>query len=417
LTLAAVPASYPVRVSADNRFILYVNGHRVGDGPARGDLAHWRYERFDLAPLLQPGKNLITATVWNFGVYAPLAQISDRTAFLLESEAKRSGFHQHARGLAGRGRAGPAPAAARRQRLLGVHGRGTGEEIDGARYDWSWNAFGCWTSLGSCRLADPREHLSDGEQGALAGCDRRQHLGAGSGCAAGDGVCADQSRQNHQTTYRVDSPIDLTGSQSRSGFQEAPVTVPGRKPRSSAPRPQDPDHRLSALTVSGGKGAKIRLTYAEALYDKDQHKGDRDEIGDRKALGLTDSFLPDGGAHRVFEPLWWRTWRYLDLDIETGSEPLTLESLTANFTAYPFEERASFNSGDPSWTRSGRSVGAPPGSTPTKPTWTRPTTSSSSTWATPASRRSSPTPWPATTGWPGRRFAAFDQSRTRTASR
>jgi hypothetical protein len=46
------------------------------------------------------------------------------------------------------------------------------------------------------------------------------------------------------------------------------------------------------LTVSGGKGAKIVLTYAEALYDKDQHKGDRDEVADRKALGLTDSFPP-----------------------------------------------------------------------------------------------------------------------------
>jgi alpha-L-rhamnosidase len=55
LTLDAVPANYIVRVSADNRFILFVNGTRVGDGPARGDLAHWRYERFDLAPLLKPG--------------------------------------------------------------------------------------------------------------------------------------------------------------------------------------------------------------------------------------------------------------------------------------------------------------------------------------------------------------------------
>ena len=46
-------------------------------------------------------------------------------------------------------------------------------------------------------------------------------------------------------------------------------------------------------------------------------------------------------------PLWWRTWRYLDLDITTGSEPLTLESLKAYFTAYPFEERATFESADP----------------------------------------------------------------------
>jgi len=38
LDINPVPASYVVRVSADNRFILYVNGHRVGEGPARGDL-------------------------------------------------------------------------------------------------------------------------------------------------------------------------------------------------------------------------------------------------------------------------------------------------------------------------------------------------------------------------------------------
>ena len=87
LALSSAPATYIVRVSADNRFILYVNGKRAGDGPARGDLGHWRYEKFDLAPLLKPGDNLITATVWNWGIYAPVAQMSDRTAFLLESEA------------------------------------------------------------------------------------------------------------------------------------------------------------------------------------------------------------------------------------------------------------------------------------------------------------------------------------------
>ena len=79
---------YLVHVSADNRFVLYVNGHRVGDGPARGDLAHWRYETFDLAPYLSAGTNLVTATVWNFGIYAPTAQITDRTAFLLQGRGR-----------------------------------------------------------------------------------------------------------------------------------------------------------------------------------------------------------------------------------------------------------------------------------------------------------------------------------------
>jgi alpha-L-rhamnosidase len=56
LALPAVPATYVVRVSADNRFILYVNGKRVGDGPARGDLTHWRYEKFDIAPFFSPDR-------------------------------------------------------------------------------------------------------------------------------------------------------------------------------------------------------------------------------------------------------------------------------------------------------------------------------------------------------------------------
>src|SRR5271154_4738432 len=80
LELATKPAKYVVHVSADNRFVLFVNGHRVGDGPARGDLAHWRYETFDLAQYLVPGTNLVTATVWNYGIYAPVAQITDRIA-------------------------------------------------------------------------------------------------------------------------------------------------------------------------------------------------------------------------------------------------------------------------------------------------------------------------------------------------
>ena len=46
--LASKPYKFIVHVSADNRFILFVNGKRMGEGPARGDLAHWRYETVDL---------------------------------------------------------------------------------------------------------------------------------------------------------------------------------------------------------------------------------------------------------------------------------------------------------------------------------------------------------------------------------
>ena len=87
LNIASLPAHYWVHVSADNQFLLHVNGKFAGEGPARGDLFHWRFETIDLAPLLHPGNNTLAAIVWNFGTMAPIAQMSSRTGFLLQGDA------------------------------------------------------------------------------------------------------------------------------------------------------------------------------------------------------------------------------------------------------------------------------------------------------------------------------------------
>jgi hypothetical protein len=360
LTLAAVPASYPVRVSADNRFILFVNGHRVGDGPARGDLTHWRYERFDLAPLLKPGQNLITATVWNFGVYAPIAQMTDRTAFLLESETTGDSSISTPSGWLVEIESGQRPLPRVVNGFWEYMASGTGEELDGAQFDWNWN--------------DP---ASDGQKWVPVASPIRESIyetvnKAHSADTTGDnpwGLVPDtlppmefaptEAGKVVRTDFPASHPTPIL-----MGEENAFITVQsGKSDYDSFPSqavevgPHRHIHLLldrktlttayPRLTVSGGKGTRITLTYAEALYDKDMHKGDRDEVGVRRAIGISDSFLPDGGAHRTFDPLWWRTWRYLDLDIQTAGEPLMLESLTANFTAYPFEERASLNTGDP----------------------------------------------------------------------
>jgi alpha-L-rhamnosidase len=339
LTLAAVPASYVVRVSADNRFILFVNGQRVGEGPARGDLTHWRYERFDLAPLLKAGENVITSTVWNFGVFAPVAQMTDRTAFLLESEAEGEQSISTPKGWMVEPEAGQGALPRGAGGLDEYMASGPGEEFDAARYDWNWNskeAGAGWVVAGTAI----RESIFEGTNGA--------HSADTTGDNAW-GLVPDElpamafSPTSPGAIVRLD---DIAAEQpGLKAFPEAGTTLPAaghfhimldRKTLTTA---------YPMLTVSGGKGAKIMLTYAEALYDKERHKGDRDEVGNRTAIGITDRFLPDGGQHRTFEPLWWRTWRYLDLDIETAAEPLKLEGMTAEFTAYPFEERATFKSG------------------------------------------------------------------------
>ena len=67
------------------------------------------------------------------------------------------------------------------------------------------------------------------------------------------------------------------------------------------------------IVVSGGRDARVRVTYAEALFDADRRKGDRNQIAGKEIVGVTDEFIADGGANRRFEPLWFRTWRFLEL--------------------------------------------------------------------------------------------------------
>jgi hypothetical protein len=359
LDLAAVPDRYPVRVSADNRFILYVNGHRVGDGPARGDLTHWRYERFDLAPLLQPGPNLIAATVWNFGVYAPIAQMTDRTAFLLESEETGAASISTPAGWQVEVESGQRPLPRVANGFMEYMASGPGEELNAALFDWNWQnpaaRAGAWVEAASAvresiysgtNRAHSADTTGDNPWGLVP--DELPAMEYTS-TSAGEIVRID-SQSDHPTQYHYIKTKDAAPAQTEFSPGRSPALPITVYQGSRIHLLLDRDTLTTAyprLTVSGGKGARITMTYAEALYDKDQHKGDRDEIADRTAIGLTDSFLPDGGAHRSFEPLWWRTWRYLDLDIQTAGEPLTLESLTASFTAYPFAERAKLTTGDP----------------------------------------------------------------------
>src|SRR5690606_17611603 len=84
--VASQPSSFTIHVTGDMRYQLFVNGERVVWGPARGDLFHWRYETVNIARWLKPGSNTLAAVVWNDGEHAAIAQISNRTAFLVQGD-------------------------------------------------------------------------------------------------------------------------------------------------------------------------------------------------------------------------------------------------------------------------------------------------------------------------------------------
>lgn len=62
-----VPERVPARITADARYVLYVNGRTVGRGPIRSQPRRLHYDLFDLAPYLQLGENVVAIYVVYYG--------------------------------------------------------------------------------------------------------------------------------------------------------------------------------------------------------------------------------------------------------------------------------------------------------------------------------------------------------------
>jgi alpha-L-rhamnosidase len=325
-----VPEHFVVDVSADNRFILCVNQREIGRGPARSDLAHWKYETYDLAPFLHPGRNEIAATVWSFGV-TTVAQISDRTAFLLRGQSDAESFADTGNSWEVEEDKGvqllPTPQDIGRFYYVAE----PPERIDGALLDWGWNDAA--SSRGKWEKAVPIGNAS--LRGAILQNNNWQLMPS----------LLPAMQMELTPVGRV---VRTSGVEPPTGFPGAGFEIPAHATVSLL---VDQSHLTTAfpeLTVSGGAKSTIRLTYAEALVDSKGEKGNRNEIAGKHIVGIYDEFLPDGSQGRRFMPLTWRTWRYVQLDVSTADQPLRIENLRSWFSAFPFEERARFESDDPS---------------------------------------------------------------------
>ena len=228
--------------------------------------------------------NLITATVWNFGVYAPIAQISDRTAFLLESEAAGPAGISTPKGWMVEEEPGHRPSIAQPSPCKTYFASGPGEEIDASKYDWNWKS--ATTGPNWVPAASPMRD-------SIFGGVNHAH----SADTTGDNPWGLIPDELPHMEYRATQPgklcVDEVSAHPLSILMEKRRQSQSKIIRRYAKFPAEPCKSQSIhihllldrktlttaypeLTVSGGKGAHIVLTYSEALYDKAGHKGDRD---------------------------------------------------------------------------------------------------------------------------------------------
>jgi hypothetical protein len=357
-----------VDLSADSRYLFFCNGTFVGRGPAKGDVNHHFYDTFKLTPHLRRGRNVLAAIVLDMSRVAhrpallgpPCSVMTYTGGFVLEGALKTK----------------------------------SGKVLDDLRTDASW------------RVAVDQAHRFQNEnttfEGYLGYFEHRVSalIPAGWNTAKFD----DSSWQPAHILFKAELLENRRDPASPYGLM--PRMIPMLEEGEPAPFPDayvngggeispawrallagkksltlKPGEKVDLvldmgvlttafphLAVRGGTGSTVRLTYAEALRLRWDTPGAK-LLGKKQSLANLASVFADestgwtfdrrgqvtgwcdiwepSGRDEIFEPLHWRAFRYVGLQITVGKKPLTLRAVQQRFTAYPYRVKAKFQSSDP----------------------------------------------------------------------
>ncbi len=348
-------ATVRLHVSADERYQLWLDGEPFGRGPERSDIENWAFESYDLP--LDAGQHTLVARVWAQGEEAPYAQFSLKSGFFCApDEAEWVAL------------VGTGVAPWQSQILdgyefidkLAAWGTGDNLKIDGARFHWGFEVGGgdgwkdCAKGLVGLN-ASATEHFV--AQHLLRPATLPPMLDQLVPAGRVRHVSAPDSSATALIPIRA---VDNLGSETAnwqtlfSGEHE--LEVPPHSRRRVLLDLENYFCAYPEVRVSGGAGSQIRVHWQEALFEElwKIDKGNRDEIEGKLFTtarsdkdGVGDIFLPDGGANRRFDTLWWQCGRYVEVLVETGEEALSIQSIRFHETRYPMEMESRFASSNP----------------------------------------------------------------------
>lgn len=366
IRLLSKPKRAVIRISADSRYKLYLDGNMVEMGPSRGDAQTWFYDEVDL--LAYFGEDFSKEASPGQGEHVLAVQV------LRYPTEHRKGNH----GMF-------------RTEHPGLFVKGSIEDGEGNWYcldaDESWR----------CKKDDGFRIVPEAEgfaplqifenragKASLAGWMRPGYEGAGWHAAASYAFISQAVSPGnlHPRTipflYRRDHDFTqvmavrqtclwqgAAAEQAGLKKQDWEEFLKGRQPLVIPAHGKEiveisAGEEMTAylhLCMQGGRGACIRILQSECYVQPERHpgglpvKGRRDDWQNGHLEGFTDTYHVAGygadGLWEEYEPFWFRTFRYIRLEIRTEEEPLILLRFYYTETGYPLEVRMKIITSDP----------------------------------------------------------------------
>ena len=330
------PYKGTIQISADTRYKLYINGKLVEVGPSRGDHQIWFYDTISLIPWMKQGTNVLAVMVLRY------------------PEDPEKGNH----GMF-------------RTTVPGLYVSGWLQDEEGKLYDLSTNES--WNCKQDEMVSFVREEIRfapliihEKAQGNLEifGWKREKYDDSRWGKAkpyAKEQIreikCLENphprtipfmGRKKRNFTGIMDIKKSMYTKEHWCAFlkgQERIVIPAGSEEIIEIDAGEEMTGYLKA-EFFGGYGSKVHFLYSEAYVQEGvvgpeeiPVKGDRTDIVNGHLQGYEDIYCVQGlgnpDMEEVYEPFWFRTFRFLQLHVITGDEPLTLCSLDYEETGYP----------------------------------------------------------------------------------
>lgn len=334
--------SLKIKVSADSRYRLFINSRSVSVGPMKGDSWNRYYEIVDVTAYLQEGDNVLAAIVLHLPNLSPFVfGIGGSTSITRSSSG---GFLLHGILMEQNQIVEDLSTSSiwkcyQEEGVNFISGSfgipaTSYEHIYGEKIQYGWNSldFNDESWLNAYEL----------EEALFPPKDSHPY-----------GICCSWNLQERSIlpTYEIErkfhsitkcSDKNIQGNNDIKGLQ-----IP---PKSTYFIELDAEELMTAyfhLRTFNGKSSKIKVTYSECYEEYmngEYRKGVRNNT-DGVLRGDYDIFEPTDGVI-TFEPFWYRTFRYVRLDITTSNEELIILDIGYRETGYPLKMIGSFQSSD-----------------------------------------------------------------------
>lgn len=335
LFLQEISDEYWIQITADSRYKIFVNGVCCGFGPAKGNREEWYLDELDLSSYLQKGENIILVQVLHYSVDTGKGNRSiyrTKTPGLYMKGITETTFVTDASWMTyvekGRKILAENPFFSPLYIYEEVFSEGSLVGVLQEGYQKkNWKTALVYPDdkldkrlLPECLVKRP-----------FPNCYQKMRKFSGVvSCPEGEILkeeWKDFLEGNKVLHMKENSTeiVEITAGELMCGFLN--------------------------LVVCGGKGSSIKILQAESYvesvpfspvsYSELPVKGNRSDYQYGILHGYTDVFYPSGEGREkepeVYEPFWFRTFRYIRLEIRTENVPLVLRSLAYRETGYPLE--------------------------------------------------------------------------------